>query len=107
MPLDSGSLIDLALVPLCLVALALNVAAETALSNISRLRLRQLLDRGVPRAQLLSQILDRPRLNTILRSADLVVIVALAGLVMDLAGSLTRRDLAADIGALALTARSR
>ena len=91
MPLDSGSLIDLALVPLCLVALALNVAAETALSNISRLRLRQLLDRGVPRAQLLSQILDRPRLNTILRSANLVVIVALAGLVLDLTGTYPAR----------------
>jgi putative hemolysin len=104
MPLDSGSIIDLALVPLCLVALALNVAAETALSNISRLRLRQLLDRGIPRAQLLSQILDRPRLNTILRSADLLVIVALSGLVLDGAGSLTRRDLVVDVGALALTA---
>src|SRR5205823_5457313 len=36
-------------------------AIETALTNISRLRLRQLLDRGVPRAQAINDLLDNPR----------------------------------------------
>jgi CBS domain containing-hemolysin-like protein len=34
---------------------------ETALTNISRLRLRQLLDRGVPRAQAISDLIDHPQ----------------------------------------------
>ncbi|HUS13412.1 MAG TPA: hemolysin family protein [Chloroflexia bacterium] len=75
---------DLALIFLCLILLALNVAAETAVTNISRLRLHQLLDRGVPRAQALSDLLGGRRLNTVLRTADLIVIIALSGLVVSM-----------------------
>jgi CBS domain containing-hemolysin-like protein len=46
---------------LCLFFIAVNSAIETALTNISRLRLRQLLDRGVPRAQAINDLLDNPR----------------------------------------------
>jgi CBS domain containing-hemolysin-like protein len=41
--------------------IALDSAVETALTNISRLRLRQLLDRGVPRAQAINDLLDNPQ----------------------------------------------
>ncbi|HKP52520.1 MAG TPA: hemolysin family protein [Chloroflexia bacterium] len=46
---------------LCLSLIALDSAVETALTNISRLRLRQLLDRGVPRAQAINDLLDNPQ----------------------------------------------
>jgi CBS domain containing-hemolysin-like protein len=41
--------------------IALDSAVETALTNISRLRLRQLLERGVPRAQAINDLLDNPQ----------------------------------------------
>jgi CBS domain containing-hemolysin-like protein len=46
---------------LCLSLIALDSAVETALTNISRLRLRQLLERGVPRAQAINDLLDNPQ----------------------------------------------
>jgi putative hemolysin len=46
---------------LCLLLIALNSAVETALTNISRLRLRQLLERGVPRAQAINDLLENPQ----------------------------------------------
>jgi putative hemolysin len=46
---------------LCLLLIALDSAVETALTNISRLRLRQLLERGVPRAQAINDLLDNPQ----------------------------------------------
>ena len=44
--MDPGLLPNVFLIPILLVLLALNVAAEVAVTNISRLRLHQLLDRG-------------------------------------------------------------
>jgi CBS domain containing-hemolysin-like protein len=41
--------------------IAIDSAIETALTNISRLRLRQLLERGVPRAQAINDLLDNPQ----------------------------------------------
>jgi CBS domain containing-hemolysin-like protein len=46
---------------LFLLLIALDSAVETALTNISRLRLRQLLERGVPRAQAINDLLENPR----------------------------------------------
>lgn len=46
---------------LCLFLIATDSAVETALTNISRLRLRQLLERGVPRAQAISDLVDNPQ----------------------------------------------
>lgn len=59
--MDPGSWIALSLALLCLFLIALDSAVETALTNISGIRLRQLLDRGVPRAQAISDLLDNPQ----------------------------------------------
>ncbi len=98
--MDPGIIPNGILIPTLLVLLALNVAAEVAVTNISRLRLHQLLDRGVPRAQVLSDTLTAPRLPSVLRVATLLITVALAALVVDLAGHFTR-DAAQISGALA------
>ncbi len=55
------ALLALLVVVLCIFLIALDSAVETALTNISRLRLRQLLDRGVPRAQAINDLLDNPQ----------------------------------------------
>src|SRR5437870_13587895 len=85
--LDPGTLASLALIPLCLLLLAMDVAAETALVNISHLRLRQLLDRGVPRARTLAALMNESRLRTVLRTANLI----LAGLITALLLGVTAR----------------
>ena len=59
--MEPDSWIALLVAVLCLFLIAVNSAIETALTNISRLRLRQLLDRGVPRAQAINDLLDDPR----------------------------------------------
>ena len=59
--MEPDSWIALLLAVLCLLIIAINSAIETALTNISRLRLRQLLERGVPRAQAINDLLDNPR----------------------------------------------
>jgi len=78
--LDSGSIVSLSLIPLCLVVLALDVAAEVALANISRLRLHQLLDRGLPRARTLSAYVNDSRIGTVLRATNLIAAVLIATL---------------------------
>ena len=99
--LDPGSLVSLALIPLCLVVLAFDVAAETALANISRLRLHQLLDRGVPRASALAGLLNESRLATVLRTTNLIAATVLAALVVGLMIHLSG-DLAGAVLILAL-----
>ncbi|MEO8285132.1 MAG: hemolysin family protein [Chloroflexota bacterium] len=59
--MEPDSWIALIVAVLCLLLIALDAAVETALTNISRLRLRQLLDRGVPRAQAINDLLDNPQ----------------------------------------------
>ncbi|MBF6614433.1 MAG: HlyC/CorC family transporter [Chloroflexi bacterium] len=59
--MEPDSWIALFLALLCLLLIAVDSAVETALTNISRLRLRQLLDRGIPRAQAISDLLDNPQ----------------------------------------------
>ncbi len=59
--MEPDSWIALFLAVLCLLLIAVDSAVETALTNISRLRLRQLLDRGIPRAQAISDLLDNPQ----------------------------------------------
>jgi putative hemolysin len=95
--LDPGSLFSLALIPICLLVLALDVAAETAMANISRLRLHQLLDRGMSRARTLSALLNDSRLHTVLRAANLAVAVLLAALLVGVLAPL-RLDLPAVSG---------
>jgi putative hemolysin len=59
--LEPDSWIALVGALLCLSLIALDSAVETALTNISRLRLRQLLERGVPRAQAINDLLENPQ----------------------------------------------
>ncbi len=59
--LEPDSWIALLVAMLCLFLIAIDSAIETALTNISRLRLRQLLERGVPRAQAINDLIDNPR----------------------------------------------
>jgi CBS domain containing-hemolysin-like protein len=99
--LDPGSIISLVVIALCLLLLACNVGVETALTNVSRLRLHQLLDRGVPRAQALAELLGAPRLHTIIRAANLILIVVMVGAATGLVLHFFS-DLPSIIGALAL-----
>jgi CBS domain containing-hemolysin-like protein len=79
--LDPDSWLATILVPLCLILLALNSAVETALTNISRLRLHQLLDRGVPRSQALAELLENPRrLPAILLLVNALATLTIGGL---------------------------
>lgn len=59
--MEPDSWIALLVAVLFLLLVALDSAVETALTNISRLRLRQLLERGVPRAQAINDLLENPR----------------------------------------------
>lgn len=59
--MEPDSWIALLVAVLCLLLIVLNSAIESALTNISRLRLRQLLERGVPRAQAINDLLDNPQ----------------------------------------------
>src|SRR5690349_15349827 len=79
--LDPDSWLALILIPLSLLLLALNSAVETALTNISRLRLHQLLDRGVPRSQALAELIENPRrLPTILLLVNMLATLTIGGL---------------------------
>ncbi len=59
--MEPDSWIALLAALLFLFLIALDSAVETALTNISRLRMRQLLDRGIPRAQAINDLLDNPQ----------------------------------------------
>jgi putative hemolysin len=59
--LEPNSWIALIVALLCLFLIALSSAVQTALTNISALRLRQLLEGGVPRAQAIKNLLDNPQ----------------------------------------------
>ncbi len=99
--MDPGTLVSLALIPICLLLLGMNVAAETALANVSRLRLHQLRDRGVSRARTLAALMNEARLHTVLRAANLILAIGLTGLLL---GVLTRLaiDLAGALESLVL-----
>jgi CBS domain containing-hemolysin-like protein len=78
--LEIGSWIALVVALLCLLLIALDSAVETALTNISRLRLRQLLERGVPRAQAINDLLDNPqRFPTTLLFVNTIALLAIGG----------------------------
>src|SRR5438105_14650552 len=80
--MEPDSWIALFVAVLCLLLVGVNSAIETALTNISRLRLRQLLDRGVPRAQAINDLLDNPQrfpaTILIVNTVSLLVIGALS-----------------------------
>lgn len=59
--MEPDSWIALLIALLCLLLIALSSAVQTAVTNISALRLRQLLEGGVPRAQAIKDLLDNPQ----------------------------------------------
>lgn len=79
--MEPDSWIALLVAVVCLVLIALSSAVETALTNVSRLRLRQLLERGVPRAQAINDLLDNPqRFPATLRFANILSLIAIGSL---------------------------
>ena len=79
--MDPDSWIALLAAFLCLFLIALGSAVETALTNISRLRLRQLLERGVPRAQAINDLVDNPqRFPAIILFINVVALLTLGAL---------------------------
>jgi putative hemolysin len=82
-PDSAYALLALVGIAACLFLIALNSGVETALTNISRLRLRQLLDRGVPRAEAISDLIDNPqRFPSTIRVVNTVALLAIGGLTM-------------------------
>src|SRR4051794_37003853 len=83
MLLEPDSWIALGVAVLCLLIIAVASAIETALTNISRLRLRQLLERGVPRAQAINDLLDNPqRLPAALLFVNTVCLLTIGSLAL-------------------------
>jgi len=81
--LDPDRWIALLVAVLCLLLIAIDSAIETALTNISRLRLRQLLERGVPRAQAINDLLDNPqRFPTTLLFINAISMITIGSLVL-------------------------
>ncbi|MFL5733250.1 MAG: hemolysin family protein [Chloroflexia bacterium] len=81
--MEPDSWIALIVAVLCLLLIAINSAIETALTNISRLRLRQLLERGVPRAQAINDLLDNPqRLPAALLFVNTVCLLTIGSLAL-------------------------
>ena len=58
MELDSWIALIVAL--LCLLLIAISSAVQTAINNVSGLRLRQLMEGGVPRAQAIQDLINNP-----------------------------------------------
>lgn len=79
--MEPDSWIALIFALLCLLIIAFDSAAETALTNISRLRLRQLLERGVPRAQAINDLVDNPqRFPSVVLFANTVSLLTIGAL---------------------------
>ncbi|HUP28084.1 MAG TPA: hemolysin family protein [Chloroflexia bacterium] len=102
--MDPDSWIAFFVALLCLVLIGLASAVETALTNISRLRLRQLLDRGVPRAQAINDLLDNPQrfpaVILFINVVSLLVIGALSLYIADHLGDWWWRVLAVALAVL-------
>ena len=58
MELDSWIALIVAI--LCLLLIAISSAVQTAINNVSGLRLRQLMEGGVPRAQAIQDLINHP-----------------------------------------------
>lgn len=81
--MEPGSWIALFVAVLCLVLIGIASAVEAALTNISGLRLRQLMERGVPRAQAISDLLANPqRFSVAVRFINTVSLLTIGSLVL-------------------------
>ncbi len=90
--LDPDSIWQMLVLLLCLLFSAFFSASETALMSLNKIRIRQLVDEGAPRARLLLQMLEDPQrlLSTILVGNNVVNIAASAlatSIAIQLAGS--------------------
>lgn len=81
--MEPGSWIALFVAVLCLLLIAIASAVEAALTNISGLRLRQLMERGVPRAQAISDLLANPqRFSVAVRFINTVSLLTIGSLAL-------------------------
>lgn len=81
--MDPDSWIALLAAFLCLFLIALSSAVETALTNISRLRLRQLLEKGVPRAQAINDLVDNPqRFPAVILFVNVITLLTIGALTL-------------------------
>lgn len=81
--MEPDSWIAIIVAVLCLLLIALDSAIETALTNISGLRLRQLLEKGVPRAQAINDLLDNPqKLPSTLLFLDTIALLTIGSLAL-------------------------
>lgn len=78
--MDPDSLWQLVFLLICLVLSAFFSASETALMALNKIKIRQMIDEGVPRAALVGRLLEDPQkwLSTILVGNNLVNIAASA-----------------------------
>lgn len=81
--MEPDSWIALFVAVLCILLIALSSAVQTAVTNISALRLRQLLEGGVPRAQAIKDLLDNPqRFPATLVFINTVTLIAIGSLAL-------------------------
>ncbi|MDQ3927614.1 MAG: CNNM domain-containing protein, partial [Chloroflexota bacterium] len=79
--MEPDSWIALVAAVLCLVLIAIDSAVETALTHISGLRLRQLIERGVPRAQAINDMLADPqRFSNVILFVNVLSLIAVGSL---------------------------
>ncbi|MDQ3704382.1 MAG: hemolysin family protein [Chloroflexota bacterium] len=79
--MEPDSWIALVAAVLCLVLIAIDSAVETALTHISGLRLRQLMERGVPRAQAINDMLADPqRFSNVILFVNVLSLLAIGAL---------------------------
>lgn len=85
--MEPDSWIALLAAVLCLALIANDSAVETALTHISGIRLRQLIERGVPRAQAINDMLADPqRFSNVILFVNVISLIVLGSLALFAAG---------------------
>ena len=85
--MEPDSWIALVAAVLCLGLVAVDSAVETALTHISGLRLRQLIERGVPRAQAINDMLAEPqRFSNVILFVNVLGLIAIGSLALYVSG---------------------
>ena len=85
--MEPDSWIALLAAVLCLALIAIDSAVETALTHISGIRLRQLIERGVPRAHAINDMLADPqRFSNVILFVNVISLIVLGSLALFAAG---------------------
>lgn len=88
--MEPDSWIALLIALLCLILIAIASAVQTAITNVSALRLRQLMEGGVPRAQAIKDLLDSPqRFPATLVFVNTICLIAIGSLALYASHALT------------------